>query len=70
MAMERYGNCGICMYTTEEGSLAICNNTDGPGGHYAKRNERDVCVLVTQSHPILGDDKDDKDLRISLKCGI
>ena len=58
------------MYTTEEGSLAICNNTDGPGGHYAKRNERDVCVLVTQSHPILGDDKDDKDLRISLKCGI
>ena len=69
MAMDE-GNCGTCMYATEEGGLAICNNTDGLGGYYAKWNEWDVCVLVTQSCPILCDDKDDEDLRISLKCGI
>ena len=35
MAMDE-GNCGTCMYATEEGGLAICNNTDGLGGYYAK----------------------------------
>ena len=33
-------NKGI-LFTCKKGNPAICNNPDGPCGHYAKRNKSD-----------------------------
>ena len=44
----KYMWCISCVYTyTKEGNTAVCNNTDGPWGHNAKWNKRQVPVLST-----------------------
>ena len=52
--IQTYIYQGLLLNHKNEQNFAICNNTDGLGGHYAKRNKSDK----------------DKHCMVSLVCGI